>query len=257
MVNEFKNTQMKEALAKIKEKQTTETINTMLAALMTTKFLAPATWDKEPTMNDKGQMIFEPNTKFQLMIIETNQKDCYFPMFTDMEELRKWNFDPKIRSLVLTFEQFMPFIELAKNDIKGIVFDPFGANLPITNEFLFKLHEQQKTSLQENQIKKGDKIYMREPVENIDDLKAAVCEYAKNDPNILSVYIKERVDKEKPSHWFMIVETANEDVEVFKQIGQACRSVNHGKEIEFMFASASLAKNVMANTKPIYVKENN
>ena len=53
MVNEFKNTQMKEALAKIKEKQTTETINTMLAALMTTKFLAPATWDKEPTMNDK------------------------------------------------------------------------------------------------------------------------------------------------------------------------------------------------------------
>ena len=69
MVNEFKNTQMKEALAKIKEKQTTETINTMLAALMTTKFLAPATWDKEPTMNDKGQMIFEPNTKFQLMII--------------------------------------------------------------------------------------------------------------------------------------------------------------------------------------------
>lgn len=52
----------------------------------------------------------------------------------------------------------------------------------------------------------------------------------------------------------MIVETANEDVEVFKQIGQACRSVNHGKEIEFMFASASLAKNVMANTKPIYVK---
>lgn len=41
-------------------------------------------------MNDKGQMIFEPNnTKFQLMIIETNQKDCYFPMFTDMEELRK------------------------------------------------------------------------------------------------------------------------------------------------------------------------
>ena len=110
MVNEFKNTQMKEALAKIKEKQTTETINTMLAALMTTKFLAPATWDKEPTMNDKGQMIFEPNTKFQLMIIETNQKDCYFPMFTDMEELRKWNSDPKIRSLVLTFEQFMPFI---------------------------------------------------------------------------------------------------------------------------------------------------
>lgn len=39
----------------------------------------------------------------------------------------------------------------------------------------------------------------------------------------------------------MIVETSNEDVEVFKQIGQACRSVNHGKEIEFMFASASLA----------------
>ena len=33
MVNEFKNTQMKEALAKIKEKQTTETINTMLAGI--------------------------------------------------------------------------------------------------------------------------------------------------------------------------------------------------------------------------------
>lgn len=44
----------------------------------------------------------------------------------------------------------------------------------------------------------GDKIYMREPVENIDGSKAAVCEYAKNDPNILFVYIKERVDKEKP-----------------------------------------------------------
>lgn len=257
MVNEFKNTRMKEAMIKLKEEQTPETINTMLAALMTTRFLAPATWDKDPVLNEKGQMIFEPNTKFQLMIIETKNDGCFFPMFTDMEELKKWDSDPNVRSLVLTFDQFMPFIELAKNDIQGIVFDPLGANLPITNDMLFKLNEQQKISLQENEIKKGDKIFMRDPSENIDDLKAVLIEYAKENPNILSLYIKERVDKEKPSHWFMIVEAVHEDINIFKQIGQACRSVNHGKEIEFMFSSTSLSKNVMSNTKPIYVKENN
>lgn len=254
MIKEFKNERMKAVLARLKEQRNNETMNQMFAALMTTQFLVPATWDKDPVLNEQGQMVFEPNTKFQLMIIESQNKDCFFPMFTDMEELKKWNSDPSVRSLVLTFDQFMPFIELSKNEIKGIVFDPFGYNFPILSELLFELQSQQKTALHENQIKKGDKILMRDPVENIEDLKAVLCDYAKTNPAIISLYLKERIEEGKPSHWFMIVATNKEDTKLFEQIGQATRSVNHGKEIEFMFSSTNLAKNVMANTKPIYTK---
>lgn len=255
MFKDFKNEQMKKALAEMKQNRNQVTINKMLQVLLTTQFLAPAIWDKDPQIDENGQMVFEPNTKFQLMIIETDKHDCFFPMFTDMEELKKWNKDPNVRSLVVTFKQFISFVEIAKKDIKGVVFDPFGANVPLSTDYLLKVKSMVTNSdLQENKIKKGDHVYMREPVMNVDDLRERLCECAKADSEISAIYLKERVEEGKPSHWFIIVETQNEDINKFETIGRTCHDVRHDKEMEFMFASTSLSQSVISNTTPVYKK---
>lgn len=248
---EFRNETMQVALKNMVENRNDSTINEMIKALVTTQFLVPATWDKDPAMDEKGQMVFAPNTKFQLMIIENEAGKEFFPMFTDMEELRKWDTENQTRSLVLTYEQFISFIEMAKDDIEGIVLDPFGANVPLTTTFLLKVKEILKGDLQENKIKKGDKVRVCEP-RDCDDLKKALQEAGKQDTEIRALYLKERIDSDKPNHWFIIVDTENEDVLKFENIGHICFKASQRKEMEFMFASTNLAQSIMKNTVPVY-----
>ena len=46
-----------------------------------------------------------------------------------MDQLKKWDQDSEIHSLVMTYNQYMPFVKMALNQIHGIVIDPFGANV--------------------------------------------------------------------------------------------------------------------------------
>ena len=251
MIKEFKNEKMQAVLEKVKKDPGVDTVNEMISTLVSTRFLVPAVWDKEPIVTD-GQTVFEANTKFQLMIVETKEHACFFPMFTSMEELKKWRKDD-VRSLVLTYDQFMPFIHMSKEDIQGIVIDPYGANRVIPSELLIELQEQMKVSLETKKIKKGQTVHLRDPQEDISDLLRVLKDAAMREETIQSIYIKEKMDADN-THWFMIVEADLEDLSLFEKLSLELKPVTRGREIEFMFASAHLAQDVMANSKPVYIK---
>ena len=115
-MKQFKNKEMKEALSALRQNENEVTIDRMNTCLISGQLIAPAQWDKPPVENENGQMVFEPDTKFQLLVIADDQGNYYFPMFTSMEELRKWDKNNETESLVMTFEQYLPFKEGRGND---------------------------------------------------------------------------------------------------------------------------------------------
>ena len=129
MVNEFKNEKLQETLIVFNKEKTDSAFRNLLDAFVSTNFLIPAQWDKEPTRNEKGVLVFEPNTQFQLSLIQNDKGDSFFPVFSSMDQLKKWDQDSEIHSLVMTYNQYMPFVKMALNQIHGIVIDPFGANV--------------------------------------------------------------------------------------------------------------------------------
>ena len=72
--------------------------------------------------------------------------------------------------------------------------------------------------------------------------------------DIYSIYLKERIVKDQPSHWFLVVDMINDDKQTIQDLGNFCTPVSYGKGFEFMFGSMELAKKIMADTIPTYVK---
>ncbi len=251
----FKNRELKAALQAFRQEETPQTINNLVDTLMKTQLLAPATWDKDPVKNEQGQMMFEPNTRFQLMVIQAESGDAFFPMFTDMEELQKWDTEKETQSLVMNYDQYLPFIQMAQQEIKGIVINPFGESVPFESDFLMSLKQNKDTpELTENHLDEGESVNLRDPIRNIDALKDKMAEIAMDSPEIQAIYIKERLEKGKPSHWFVVVDMKPENPKLFQKLGEGCRPVNYGKDIEFMFGSAMIGQEVKHSTKPIYKK---
>lgn len=252
---EFENVQLSEALKNLKKNRNQQTISFAITALLSGRFLAPATWDIAPKLNAQGDPIFDPKTKFQLAVVQNAKKEMFFPVFTSMEQVRKWDPKRERQCLILSIAQMANFLNSANGEIAGIIFDPIDLTMPFRTGFILELQKHNGALMKANRIEKGMEIKVRNPQENVEDLTITMAEFAKDNPEITQIYLKERVYSDRPSHWFVIVKMHPERPECFQRMGQACKEVNHGKEIEFMFASSDLAKQMIENNKPFYNTE--
>ncbi|WP_289197233.1 enhanced serine sensitivity protein SseB C-terminal domain-containing protein [uncultured Dubosiella sp.] len=249
----YNNQQLKDALVALRKEENQQTINDMARTLRDTSVLAPAMWDQEPQKDENGQLVFEPNTKIQLMIMQDAQGNMYFPMFTSFEELKQANHDDTVHALVLSFDQFMSFVDMAKGQIQGIVLDPFTENVPIDVEFLEGVARTKKTVIKPTKLKKGDQLQVREPLKKVEALISALNEEAQKIPSIQEVYLKERLEGDDV-HWLVIVDMNPQDPKLFQRLGEACRGKTDGKDMEFIFSTMQVAQQIMADSTPIYIK---
>ena len=244
---------LKEALQTFKKEQTQENLQHLAQAVLATKVYAPATWDVEPTENENGQLEFAPNTQIQLLIIEDTQKNCYFPLFTDLEEVQAWKENQ--RTLLLSFEQWIRFTDMAKEQVKGVIINPMSEQFPILQDLIQNLKQVHQSQVETNELHAGETIHLMEPSQDIENMKAIIQNVCSQNSDIQAVYIKERFETDKKSHWFVLVDSKVEDTQYFEQIGQSLVGQTYNKKLEFMFANNDLATQIIQKTKPIYEKK--
>ena len=257
MVKEYTNEKLQEALLMFNKEKNDTALKRVLDVLVSTNFLTPANWDKDPIKDEKGNLVFEQNTQFQLSLIQSDAQESFFPIFSSLEQMKKWDSTNEVHSLVMTYDQYVPFVNMAKDQIKGVVIDPFGANVLLDVRLLIELDKHRATQVSENPIHKGDHLQLRDPVQNVTELQRALCSFGESHPDVLSIYLKERMVQGEASHWFIIVDMTNNSKQTLQDLGNYCLPVNCGKGFEFMFGSMNLAKKIMADTVPTYVKVKN
>lgn len=254
MVNEYTNEKLQHALIVFNSEKTDEAFRNLLHVLVTTNFLTPANWDKDPVKDDKGNVIFEQDTQFQLSLIQSDTNQNFFPIFSSKEQFNRWDKEGNTHSLIMDFNQYVPFVNMAQNQIQGVVIDPFGASVLLDTRLLLELNKNRTSQVSENAIHKGDHLQLRDPIQNVTDLQQAICAFGDRHPDIQAIYLKERMVKNEASHWFIIVDMENDSKEILQDLGNACLPVNYGKGFEFMFGSMNLAKKIMEDTVPTYIK---
>lgn len=255
--NQFNNTILAAALKAMRANQNQDTLLKAVQALLDTKILAPAKWDKEPVKAEDGSMNFDPDTKLSLMIVAGNDGSKYFPMFTSMDEVKNFYGSNPINCLILNIDQYLPFVEAAKEEVKGIVVDPAGADVPFQTEFLQGVRKAYKQPLNQNTIRKGTKIWLRNPDEDIHELEAALISGGFNESAVKAIYLKERVENpEEPDkrHWFIVIDADELDTGIFSRIGERAKNAAKGKELEFIFTDQKIARQVADTSEPLYTR---
>ena len=245
--------ELKQALQQFKQHQTQENLQTLAQSLLVNKVYAPAMWDAQPTKNENGQLEFAPNTQIQLMIIEDEQGNCYFPFFTDLEEVQAWKVNQQ--TLLLSFEQWIRFTDMAQNQVKGVIINPMSEQFPIVQELIQNLKQVHQSQVSQNHLQAGEKIHLMEPSLDIQEMKAIIQKECSEIEEIQTVYIKERFVENQGSHWFILVDSKKEDPIYFEKIGQSLVGHTHQKKMEFMFANTPLAEQIIQKTQPIYEKK--
>lgn len=256
-MEQFSNPSLQSALEALKENQNNENLLKVSHALLNTKVLCPAKWDKEPEKEPNGALHFTGDTKIQLMVVTNNDGQKFYPFFTNMDQVKGLYKEEPINCLVLTLQQYLPFLLAAKGDIEGIVVDPAGANVVFPTNFVEGIAKASRKNLNQTMIRKGEKIHLKNLTDEYQDLEAALISAGFHEKGVKNIYIKERMDDPaapEKTHWFVLVDADDLDTGIFNRIGAACKEVMHGKDMEFMFTNQKLGQDIAKTSKPIYTR---
>lgn len=254
---EFENLSLRQALEKLKADQSKENLLKASRALINTKVLCPAKWDKEPTMEEDGNMHFAPDTRVQLMVVTNKEGQKFYPFFTGMQEVQNLYKEEPVQCLILGLPQYLNFLKASEGGIQGIVIDPASLNVVFPTKFVEGIAKAEKNPLNQNTIHKGEKVHVRNLSKEYQDLEAALISTGFHEKPVRAIYIKERMeDPQNPdkTHWFVIVDSDELDTGIFNRIGAACRDAMHGKQMEFMFTDQKLGSDIARTSKPIYTR---
>ncbi len=252
------NDVLRKALEACRANLNNETLGRAGRALMDTKVMIPARWDKEPIAMKDGQMQFAPDTKITVMVAENKNGMKMYPFFTSEAEVKKFFGDRKVKCLVMGSDQFVPMLEQSDSAIEGIVVDPAGVNFPFKSKLIIDLKKNYKSPVKPETIKKGESVYLKNPEGDHNQLEAELISCGFHEPSIKSIYLKERLETANPeegkTHWFILIDTDEKDTGLFKRISQQVRPYVEGKDLEFMFADSKLGQDIMKTSSPLYTK---
>lgn len=105
-------------------------------------FLSLVHFSKQPVAQKDGSYLLQDDTNIQFPVLVSPEKRTYYPAFTDMMEMQKWEDQDLKASSILTLH-VDDYVEMLKRDKgnHGIVINPFNQSFIIEKEMLDHLIE--------------------------------------------------------------------------------------------------------------------
>ena len=121
------NPKLIEAIAEMRKNFCAETQNKVINTALACTFLVA---DAENHVN------FEDKSKAKFILLNNNKTNgTFFPVFTSPEEAKKLQYDKPFQSFAMRFQDIAALTEQTPK-VQGFVVNPFGENLPFTQEML-------------------------------------------------------------------------------------------------------------------------
>ena len=115
-----------------------ETQNKVINTALACTFLVPAMVEKttELVADAENHVNFEDKSKAKFILLNNNKTNgTFFPVFTSPEEAKKLQYDKPFQSFAMRFQDIAALTEQTPK-VQGFVVNPFGENLPFTQEML-------------------------------------------------------------------------------------------------------------------------
>ncbi len=169
------NPKLLKAIEALQEGMTEAAEQAFFDELWDAQFLAPALVGQDSKMG------------YFTLTTEDN-KETFYPAFTDWNELRKWNPDPAIHAACTTLDNYTDMIlNKDKDGINGFVINPFGCNFTITRHVLEAL---QSRFLEDKDIGDDDKVKLATPKNVPADMYKAINAFLKTRKRVKKAYLR-------------------------------------------------------------------
>ena len=147
----IRNDELLEIIHTVQKDPSTDNIVKMFNAVVAAELLAPVSFDKDPTMDEK-EVYLEKDTTISFELIKAANGDLYYPVFTHGEELKKCSKEQNQHTMKVTFEDLANMILNQGKVVKGFVINPMGENICFTADMI----EGMITSMrEEDAVKSG------------------------------------------------------------------------------------------------------
>ncbi len=250
------NPALVQAMDAMKQERNQKTEITFVNHLKVARFLVPANVQSEQQAqadaNGNVQLVDQPKISF--ILFNNNEGQKYFPLFTDIGELRKWEEHNQHQLAALSYKDLCEFIKRnPENNIAGAVINPFGQNIMIPTESLFRISTTEA-------IAPGTQIQIGTLKEEPTELLEALRPYLAEKEQVNKAYLRVMKREDKPNPNFLLVVDTDVSVgenalkELFDGIAQAAKPHLRNVELAIVPTANKFGEAALRDAVPFYEK---
>ena len=252
----LENFRLNVLLKETKENQTETGMNMLFEEIvMNAHFLSVIFLSELPKPNEDGTATFQKNTTMQMPMLSSAGGKHFYPVFTDHNELAKWQKMENPNTLILTFGDYAAFLE--KNEqAEGIVINPFSDNFVLNRKLMAHLKAQKDLrtkGVSRNKITKDTKVMVGEPKEYPTEMVEALQAHMKGMPAIERAWLRLMM-KDNVQSFLVVVDFAGNREEIFGQIAAVARPYLKNIYLDMIPYQDGFGEKAVENVEPFYQK---
>lgn len=224
--------------------------------VMNAKFLTPVRLSTVPKLNSDGTGTIDANTKISFALISSPEGKKYYPAFTSVDEVLKWDSmkEQKPLTLALGFDDYSDMI-VSKNAAEGLVINPFSDNLILDKKLVAHWREKKQyrtTGHAEHIIHTNSDVKIGAPDPFNMELSVALSTAAKKDPAVKALWFRGMILNGEKTY-LAVVDFKGDRNTVFTAIGEAAKPyLSNGMALSIVALDEALGKSAVENVMPIY-----
>lgn len=252
----LENFRLNVLLKEVKENQTETGMNMLFEEIvMNAHFLSVIFLSELPKPNEDGKVVFQKNMTMQMPMLSGVRGKHFYPIFTDHDELAKWQRMEKPNTLILTFDDYAAFLE--KNEqAEGIVINPFSDNFVLNRKLVAHLKTQKDLrtkGVSRNKISKDTKVMVGEPKEYPMEMVEALQAHMRGVPAIERAWLRLMI-KDNVQSFLVVVDFAGNREEIFGKIAAVARPYLKNIYLDMIPYQDGFGKKAVEHAEPFYQK---
>lgn len=283
------NTELVKAMDVFKENPNATTQSAFVQLLIKSRLHVPCNVLKREEGQNNTQ-----NIQLQFLLLKNNAGENLFGAFSDWEQIKKQQNPPK-EAAALPFTEILRIADGMKNNIKGLIINPFGQGILLDVNAITRMYEDLKRAVDKAQADgkmpspgteplgtapapdapaapaeevpevpdtPGEILYVGEPLEEPYEIIKALSRYFRSVKAVSSAYFLEiyRERQEKPDPFIVIDykgDGSNKE-SVYEEIRKIYAEETDEEErpdLTIMTVGEKLAKDAVINKKPFYTRK--
>lgn len=249
------NPALVQAMDAMKQERNQKNEVTFVNHLKVARFLVPANVEsvQQAQANADGTVELKEQPKVSFILFNNSEGEKFFPLFTDIAEVRKWGDFSKHQLAAISYRDLCQFFQRnPDNAISGAVVNPFGQNIMIPTESLIRIVNTEA-------IAPGTQIQIGTLKEEPTELLEALKPHFATQESINKAYLRVMKREDKPNPNFLLVidttvtgETALK--QLFDDIAAVAKPHLRGVELAIVPTANRFGQSALRDAVPFYEK---
>ncbi len=238
----IKNPALVAAIETMQADGSKQNIDAMITECVKAKFILPANVRQIPNA-----------------LLENNQtKQKFFGVFTDVDELNKWNGVSGAQKVVTDFDSLAGMVMDPKSNTEGFVINAFGKSVTFPKPMVIGIKQQYDyMRRKKNIIESGTQVRIGEPKEYPIDLMATLINHFSTEPYVNAAFLR-MIEKDGKVGYFIVVDFIGDMNELFEGIAEAAKPyIDDEEALTIMPYTMEFARNAVKEIEPFYKRDPN